>query len=45
LRQRIGEQMIQIGRRRALRHVGRLDLAVQEIVDLVMEDQRQAGDA
>jgi hypothetical protein len=31
--------------RRAGRNLGRLHLAVQEFVDLVMKNERQAGDA
>jgi hypothetical protein len=40
-----GEHLVEIGRRRSVRHVRWLHLGMQQMVDLVMEDQRQAGDA
>ena len=45
LRQGICEQTVEIGMRGAGRNLARLHLAVQQVVDLVMENQRQAGDA
>ena len=39
------EQAVEIGVRRTRRNIGRLHLAVQEVVDLLMEHQRQPRDA
>ena len=36
---------VKIGVRRSRSAAGRLDLDMQELVDLMMKDQRQAGDA